>query len=387
MIFLQVVCLLIVLVFFVLLVSSIFGISLDSKHAKQRWEALPRVSLLLAARNEEKLILRSLKSIEKLDYPKDKLDVLIGDDQSSDNTKKIIEDFIKDKNNFRLFEINENLGNGRGKANVLAHLAHKARGAIYLITDVDVKLPNNWVKSFVGVFTPKVGIVSGTTMCEVRPDIEAFKKAKFLTKLFSKMQAIDWLHFMGYIKAFANHGISCTSVGNNMAVRAEAYWQTGGYEKIPFSITEDYKLFEEVTKRGWAWRNLANADTLGQAYFLSNFYEMLHQRKRWLIGAQDLPWNWKFMLGIYGLFYPILIVLMLTNFTLAMFFWGIKFFLQVIFITQLVQKVDIKQWKWYDYVLYELYLFGNTVVSALYFLWPGKSVWKGRVYNKKNTIA
>jgi len=59
----------------------------------------------------------------------------------------------------------------------------------------------------------------------------------------------------------------------------------------------------------------------------------------------------------------------------------------VIFITQLVQKVDIKQWQWYDYVLYELYLFGNTIVSALYFLWPGKSVWKGRVYNKKNTIA
>ena len=108
MIFLQVVCLLIVLVFFVLLVSSIFGISLDSKHAKQRWEALPHVSLLLAARNEEKLILRSLKSIEKLDYPKDKLDVLIGDDQSSDNTKKIIEDFIKDKNNEKVLKYSHN---------------------------------------------------------------------------------------------------------------------------------------------------------------------------------------------------------------------------------------------------------------------------------------
>lgn len=59
-------------------------------------------------------------------------------------------------------------------------------------------------------FGEKVGIVSGTTMCDDGPR-------------FAKLQSIDWLHIMGYIKAFARVGVGCTSVGNNMAVRAQAY--------------------------------------------------------------------------------------------------------------------------------------------------------------------
>lgn len=218
-------------------------------------------------------------------------------------------------------------------------------------------------------FTEKVGIASGTTMCE---------RGSF----FAVLQSMDWLHFMGYIKAFAKVNVGCTSVGNNMAVRREAYWQTGGYEEIDFSITEDYKLFEEVTKRGWKWSNAIDPETLGLAWYIDSPKEMLHQRKRWLIGAQDLPWNWKLMIVLYGLFIPALLLLFTIDPQLAAWTWFFKFLAQSLFITVLCHKVDVRPFSFAQLIIYEIYVMLNTAATAVFYFLPIKSIWKGRVYNK-----
>ena len=56
-----------------------------------------------------------------------------------------------------------------------------------------------------------------------------------------------------------------------------------------------------------------------RAWYISNVKEMLHQRKRWLIGAQDLPFNWKAMISLYGLFLPALFILFFLSPQLARF--------------------------------------------------------------------
>ena len=198
---------------------------------------------------------------------------------------------------------------------------------------------------------------------------------------FATMQSMDWLHFMGYIKAFAKVGVGCTSVGNNMAVRAEAYWQTGGYEQMDFSITEDYRLFQEVTSRGWGWRNVLNAETLGLAWYIPEIGEMLHQRKRWLIGARDLPWNWKLMIVLYGLFLPALAVLFVFNIKLAGLIWFLKAMVQSVFIQVLCFKAKIRPFRFYQMLLYEIYVICNTLATAVFYFLPIPSVWKGRTYN------
>jgi cellulose synthase/poly-beta-1,6-N-acetylglucosamine synthase-like glycosyltransferase len=317
------------------------------------------------------LILRSLQSIAALDYPKDKLQILIGDDLSQDNTVPIIQAFIDNKSNFYLVPILDNLGKGRGKANVLAQLAHLAKGEYYFITDVDVKLPTQWIKGLLKEFTPQVGIASGTTLCE-KGDA------------FSTLQAIDWLHFMGYIKSFANVGIGCTAVGNNMAVRAEAYWQTGGFEHLDFSITEDYKLFQEVTKKGWEWRTTLQPETVGKAWAISSVWEMLHQRKRWLIGAAELPNNWKALIGLYGLFVPALIVLFYFNWQWALLVWLFKWLIQIGFIQILCKKVKVPFFSLVSLVQYEFYVIANTTITAIFYLLPFKTKWKRRKYSRHN---
>lgn len=345
----------------------------SSKKYKERasdtdLEELPMVSLLLAARNEEELIMRSLNAIEKLDYPKDKIEILIGNDASKDRTEELVNEFIKDKPNFSLYNIESTLGKGRGKANVLAHLAHEAKGEYYFITDVDVLLPESWIKRLLFEFDTDVALVSGTTMCE-------------RGSVFATMQSIDWLHFMGYIKAFATVGVSCTSVGNNMAVRAKAYWETGGYENMDFSITEDYKLFKELTEKGWEWRNILDKESLGFAWYIKDVKEMLHQRKRWLIGARELPWNWKILIIIYGLFIPALLYLFIVDPLLALQVWLAKTMLQIVFIGILSMKAEIKPFRFVTFLLYELYVAINTISTAIFYILPIKSSWKGRIYN------
>ena len=358
------------LVFFGIQLFSIWSVATHKTEEIKQRDAFPKVSLLLAARNEEKLIMRSLHAINALNYPKDKLEILVGNDASTDKTAELVADFIQDKPWFNLHQITETVGKGRGKANVLGQLAHHASGEIYFITDVDVKLPKNWILALLQEFdSEKVGIASGTTKCE-------------RGGLFATLQAMDWLHFMGYIKAFANVGVGCTSVGNNMAVRAKAYWQTGGYENIDFSITEDYKLFKEVTTRGWEWRTIMGADSLGLAWHIPEVSEMLHQRKRWLIGARELPLNWKAMIVLYGLYVPALLFLLATGswFGPVLVF---KYFLQSMFIIILRKKVGRPA---FDFVglhlfLYEFYVLANTFATAVFYFMPVKSVWKGREYN------
>lgn len=333
----------------------------------------PPVSILLAARDEEDKIIRSLNHINQLDYPKDRLEVWIGDDQSIDHTAMLVKEFIADKPNFKLINIGSVLGKGRGKANVLAHLAHHAGGEFFFITDVDVALPREWIKGLLTSFEPNVGIVSGTTFCVPGNGLET-------------MQSIDWLHFMGYIKSFANLGISCTSVGNNMAVRAEAYRQTGGYEKMPFSITEDYRLFEQVTSNGWQWRNVLNPETLGRATAIISISEMLHQRKRWLIGARDLPLNWKGMIFLYGLYLPALIILAWHFPFVALIVWMIKSLIQIRFIRELCKIAGIPPFSLTSLFIYEGYVLMNVLITSIFYLLPFKTTWKRRIYSQQDLV-
>ena len=355
-------------IFFGIQLFSLVSILQHTDKKLEKRKDFPMVSILLAARNEEQLIIRNVTALEQLHYPKDKLEILIGNDESTDNTAQLVTDFIQDKPHFQLFHIDKTVGKGRGKANVLGQLAHKASGEFYFVTDVDVKLPQNWILALLQEFTEGVGLVSGTTKCE-------------RGSLYATLQSIDWLHFMGYIKAFANAGVGCTSVGNNMAVRAEAYWQTGGYEEIDFSITEDYKLFKEVTSRGWQWRTIMGEDSLGLAWYIPSIKEMLHQRKRWLIGARELPLNWKGMIILYGLFIPVVLAIFWFNSRLAFAIWISKILVQSVFIIFLCLATERRPFSFLYLLVYEFYVILNTAATAIFYWLPIKSVWKGREYN------
>jgi cellulose synthase/poly-beta-1,6-N-acetylglucosamine synthase-like glycosyltransferase len=362
-IFLSSYFLLIILFFIILIVIFIFL----KNDAAIRQDFLPRVSVLLAVRNEAHNIISCLQSFEALDYPKEKIEILIGDDASEDSTEQLILGFIAGKPNYQLLSIRSKLGMAGAKGNVLAHLAHQAKGDFFFITDADVRVPAVWVHGLLASWSENTATVSGSAVIAGN-------------SLLSKFQCVDWITAFGMIHAAQHTGIPVTAVGNNMMVQREAYFEAGGYENIPFSVTEDFDLHEVVRKLGWRNKNLLNPDILTVTQPIKGFSNMMQQRKRWMHGAVRLPFILIFLLSLQSAFFPLLVTGLLCFPKISLAFWFIKFLLQNLFLLLVLKRVGHPVSLLKYALLYEIYSGLCAFILIIYYFLPLKTNWKGREY-------
>ena len=135
----------------VLFVASLF---LRKEIRKRRSE--PRVSVILSAFNEEKWIQKKLENLLQLDYPHEKLEILIGSDGASDGTDQIISHCRSPR--VRFFRFVRNFG----KPYVLNALLQEANGSIVVFTDVRQEFDPRAIRELVANFEdPAIGCVSG----------------------------------------------------------------------------------------------------------------------------------------------------------------------------------------------------------------------------------
>ena len=329
----------------------------------------PKITIWIAARNEEDNILNCLQSIDKLNYPKENLQILIGNDQSEDNTKSVIEEYIKDKPIFQLIDIQKIINNQRGKANVLANLYEYSTGKYFLICDADVTVNSNWVRGMIANFERDSTIGHQVGITSIKS-----------TKIGHYFQSIDWLHALTLLKIAADLKIPLTGLGNNSAITRKAYEATGGYAKIPFSITEDFALFHEVVKKGYGFKNTINKEVFNQTLPMYNLKEFLHQRKRWMVGALQCPWWIVMLLFIQALFLPILMIIgFVFSWKMAAMVWLIKWLNQTI--TILPTIIKLKQFQLIRYLfLYEFYANCWQLTMIIFYYSPVRVDWKGRIY-------
>tara|TARA_B100001142_G_scaffold309115_1_gene341290 strand:+ start:1324 stop:2502 length:1179 start_codon:yes stop_codon:yes gene_type:complete len=95
---------------------------------------LPPVSILIAAYNEEEVILDKVESIFKSDYPSEKIEIIIGSDCSTDRTNEII---TKLSNKYSCVSI-DTFDKREGKAAVINKLVDKAKNEILILTDANI---------------------------------------------------------------------------------------------------------------------------------------------------------------------------------------------------------------------------------------------------------
>ena len=324
----------------------------------------PGISVLLAARNEAAVIGRCLDSLVSQKYPADKLEILVGDDDSDDNTGQIVVRYEKEYPFVKGHRISEKLGLARGKSNVLAQLARQAKGDVFLITDADMWLPPSWCGSMVGAFERGDGIVTGYTAVSTQT-------------FFGKMQAVEWALAIGMIKILTDMGRPVSSMGNNMAVLAEAYRATGGYESLPFSLTEDFQLSREVLRKGYSIRQLIDPAVKGVT-LPTSLAGFTWQRKRWMRGAVQLPWWMVAILVVQTLYYPFAV----AGVFLIPWFWLVvlaKCCLQTAFCVGMTRKAG-EALKIGVSLSYELYSALISLPVLLYSILPGRVKWKGRYY-------
>ena len=327
---------------------------------------------MVAARNEEANISRCLEALNQLSYPKSHLQILLGNDHSTDATEQIIQDFIADKPHFELINIGENLGVAQGKANVLAHLAKAAEGEFWLVTDADIAVPTHWVQTMYDAqqnntkTDRSVGIVTGFTLVQGN-------------SLFAKMQAIDWVYALGLIKVGSDRGIAVTAMGNNLGINPEAYKSTGGYEEIPFSVTEDFALFQAIVSKGYGFKNLIHSKVMAVSKPIKTVKDWLHQRKRWMSGALQAPWFLTLFFALHSSFWPLVVFTVFIAPWWALGFGFAKFAIQSIFIGRLLKRIGhLSLFKYLP--LFEVYHLCFTWMMMVFYFLPVKVIWKGRKY-------
>ena len=143
-------------------------LSLLYKERRQEKYIYPDISIIMSVYNEEENIANKLKSIFELDYPKEKIEILIGSDGSTDGTDEIASAASRPRNDegegprndgfpLRLYKQEKR----SGKPSVLNMLVKEAKGEILVFTDARQALDKDSVKELVKNFSdPKIGSVS-----------------------------------------------------------------------------------------------------------------------------------------------------------------------------------------------------------------------------------
>ncbi len=129
----------------------------DRRANIQKEPDLPHVSLIVAAFNEEKYLPRKLRNLEELDYPRDRMQVVIVSDGSTDGTNEILR--RTNVSNTEAVILNEN----KGKANALNCGVARARHELLILSDTSSVFHRDAVRKLVRHFCDRsVGTVCGT---------------------------------------------------------------------------------------------------------------------------------------------------------------------------------------------------------------------------------
>jgi cellulose synthase/poly-beta-1,6-N-acetylglucosamine synthase-like glycosyltransferase len=348
----------------------LFLLALSKKEKKHKHIAsFPNVSIVVAARNEEENIERCLRSILQVDYPADKLEVVVADDGSTDRTPEIISKIKQEHNNLKVIRIESQINNLKGKANALAQAITQTNGEFIFLTDADCEVPRTWIKGMLRHFDEKTGVASGVTIIETG-------------KIFYGMQSLDWAFLLSVAAAVGRLFKPVACIGNNMAFRKEAYIECGGYQNLKFSITEDFALFKAITENGkWGYAFPVDLETLVISKPVKTLKELYHQKKRWGTGGLDTG-----LLGIAvmsgGFIFHLLLILsplLIEKISSLLISLVLKFFIDGAFLFKTLRK--FKKTSLLKYLLFfELYYIIYVVVLPFVVFFGGKTVWKDRKY-------
>lgn len=244
------------------------------------------VSVVVPCYNEEKSVKLTVEHILNSNYPKDKLEVIIANDGSKDDTLKVARELEKKYPNVRVLDKPNS-----GKADTLNSAIRMARGELVAVVDADSFPEKDSIKKMVGYFDdPKMGAV--TSFVFVRN-----KNHNFLTYI----QSIEYV-VMGWLRKLLDYVDSVYVTNGPLSLyRKDFLKKVGGFDKK--SITEDIEVTWNLLfhKYKTAMCLDARVDTLAP----TKVKAWTRQRVRWGVGGIQALVKYKktfFKEGIFGAF-------------------------------------------------------------------------------------
>jgi len=250
---------------------------------------LPSISILVPAYNEERCIAETIESCMKINYPREKLEIIVVNDGSKDRTGEICKKF-EAQGKIVYLENNPN----KGKSTSLNIGFAKARTEYVATIDADTIVEPDIIHKSLPYFdSPKVAAV--TVAIRVRE----------VSNLLQKVVAIEYELGNGFYNKILSY-LNCLFVtpGQFSIYRRKVVLELGGFDKN--NIVEDTEIAYRMHKSGYriACCTTAQAHTLVPATPKDLYY----QRKRWYTGTmqtiiqhKDVIFNRR--LGAFGMYF------------------------------------------------------------------------------------
>jgi cellulose synthase/poly-beta-1,6-N-acetylglucosamine synthase-like glycosyltransferase len=259
------------------LVLTIFGyqyrLAMESAEAglMRPEEDMPSVTVLIPARNEAIVIKTTLKRILSFDYPETKLEVVVINDGSTDNTKKILDSMASRDSRIRPLHLPV-VTQGRGKAFALNLGLKNAHNDLIAVYDADNNPDPSALKRLV------LHLVSDEKLGAVIGKFRTLNRKRNLLTHFINIETLSfqWILQAGRFKAFK----IAILPGTNCVIRKEVLQACGGWDEA--AITEDSELSVRIYQKGWKIKFVPSAVTWEQEP--ERLRAWTRQRTRWVRG-------------------------------------------------------------------------------------------------------
>lgn len=328
---------------------------------------LPMVTILIAARNEEECIMDCVQSCLNQNYPASKLEVIVVDDQSEDDTYDLLES-ISDPRFVRMrLGVYKRTTIKGSKKKAIAYGVNHAKGELIFTTDADCIANPDWIQSMIPFFNdPKVKLVSGPV------------KIANKSSLIARFQALDF-SANGLINAAGiQSGLHALCNAANLAYRKHVFLEQNGYEdNYHIASGDDIFLLEKIKSshpEGIVFSK--STQSMVETRALTSWTELIKQRLRWAGKMRHVKdWNLKWI--------PALIwiqrILLLSFFIFSLVLASVNYILAAITAIMLQLLLDfLLQYdacRFYKIAKWQIWFVLIEPLHSIYFIFLGIASW------------
>ena len=229
-----------------------------------------KVTILIAARNEEEKIALTIEDILAQDYPKELFEVIIADDHSTDRTAEIITSYADRK--VRLLQLYDDKALNSYKKRAIAEAIKLSTGDFMVATDADCRMGTKWLSTIISHY-------EANDLVMISSPVAYFEEHS----LFEYMQSLEFMYLIGVGAAFIGNGKASTCNGANFAYRKDVFNEVGGFQGIDNLASGDDELLLQKVAAKYPHRIgfLKSPDAVVYTHAKPNVKEFMQQRRRW----------------------------------------------------------------------------------------------------------
>jgi len=328
------------------------------------------ISIIIAVKNGEYNAGRMFDNLLKQQYSGN-MEFIIVDDNSTDNTKKIINNYSEKDTRFKYVQSKDGLNSLNHKKRALDAGIQISQYEYLLFTDIDCIIQSNWVESMAKYFAQNIDYIIGYTYINSNHS------------LLNKFQCIDlqMLLFASYGSTVINAPWACS--GQNQAYTKKLYNNIGGFKPLSQYLQGDDTLFLQLALKQGAkiiFNNNPQSHVISRTEV--NWKNLLLQRARW---SGDVNVMWRFNLSFYlaalttfTINALISILIFTSYFKIGLLILFFKILFEIIMYASGIIKLQHQNKKYIDFIFWSLIVPIYTVTMGLasffHIRWKGKSI-------------